>query len=266
MMMMKTLPLFGLVAGLLSPTVVSLAHVPQESSPNLHPQMQISLEFPPAPSGEGARSSAGGGTRGNDDEDKICTTGDIPLTALIPNEIDAETTVSANPDLFVFVPENTAKQGQFIMVDEDGKEVYLNTFDIPNEAGIVQVSLPETVTLEVGQTYKWQFVVLCSADNPNQVEFVEGKIKRTELSEDLKTQIEAATEPLEQAKLYAQERIWQDTLMILAKLRESHTTEWEQFLKSVGLDAVIASVPLTPCCVETEAEQEEPTPTEPDEQ
>ncbi|EAW35375.1 DUF928 domain-containing protein [Lyngbya sp. PCC 8106] len=265
-MMMKTLPLFGLVAGLLSPTVVSLAHVPLESSPSLQPQMQISLEFPPAPSGEGAQSSAGGGTRGNDEEDKICTKGEIPLTALIPDEIEAEITVSANPDLFVFVPENTAKQGQFIMVDEDGNEVYLNTFDLPNEAGIVQVSLPDTVTLEVGQTYTWQFVVLCNASDPGKVEFVEGKIKRTELSEDLKTQIEAATEPLEQAKLYAQERIWQDTLMILAQLRQSHRTEWEQFLKSVGLDAVIASVPLTPCCVEAEEEQEEPTPTEPDEQ
>ncbi|MEB3280719.1 MAG: DUF928 domain-containing protein [Lyngbya sp.] len=261
-MTMKALPLLGLVAGLLSPTVASVANVPPQTSPNLQPQMQISLEFPPAPTRGGAEASAGGGTRGNDEEKKICTKGKIPLTALIPDEIEAET-VSANPDLFVFVPENTAKQGQFSMVDEAGNDVYIETFDLPNTPEIVQISLPETVSLEVGQTYNWQFIVLCSPDDPKKVEFVEGKIKRTELSEDLKTKIEAAEEPLEQAKLYAQERIWQDTLMILAKLRESHTAEWEQLLKSVGLDAMIASVPLEPCCV---AEGEEPTPSQPEEQ
>ncbi len=252
-MAMKALPLFGIVAGLLSPTAMSLANVPLQSNPNLQPQMQISLEFPPPPTRSGAQSSAGGGTRGNDDEDKTCTTGEIPLTALNPQEIEAQVTISAHPDLFIFVPENTAKQGQFIMVDEQGTDVYIETFDLRNQPEIVQVSLPETIALEVGQTYDWKFVVLCSATDPNQVEFVEGKITRTELSEDLKTQIEAATEPLEQAQLYAQERIWQDTLMIVAKLRQSHTAEWEQLLKSVGLDAIIASAPLTPCCVEEEA-------------
>lgn len=265
-MKMKALPLFGLVAGLLSPTVASVANVPPQTSSNLQPQMQISLEFPPAPSGPGATSSSGGATRG--DENTVCTAGEIPVTALNPNPSDTEITVSASPDLFVFVPENTAKEGQFIMVNEEGEEVYLETFNLPKEAGIVQVSLPETVELEVGQTYEWIFSLLCNPDDPSKVEFVQGKIKRTELSEDLKTKIEAAREPLEQAKLYAQERIWQDTLMILAQLRESHSTEWEQFLQSVGLDATIASVPLTPCCVEEEGieteENQEQTPDEPE--
>lgn len=249
-MTMKALPLFGLVVGLLSPTAVSLAKVPLASSPNLQPQMQISLEFPPAPTRSGAQSSAGGGTRGNDEEGKICTKGEIPLTALRPLESETEVTISAHPDLFIFVPENTAKQGQFIMVSEAGDDVYSETFDLPNQAEIVQVSLPETVSLEVGKTYQWQFIVLCSSNDSSKVEFVEGKITRTELSQDLKTKIEAASEPLEQAQLYAKERIWQDTLMILAKLRQSNQAEWEQLLKSVGLDAIIASAPLTPCCVE----------------
>ncbi|WP_413162998.1 DUF928 domain-containing protein [Capilliphycus salinus ALCB114379] len=247
-MTMKALPLFGLVAGLLSPTVASVANIPPQNSPKIQPQMQISLEFPPAPTRAGAQDSAGGGTRGNDDG-SICTKGEIPLTALIPNETETET-VSPHPDLFVFVPENTAQQGQFTMVDEAGNDVYIETFDLPEKAGIVQISLPETVSLEVGQTYEWIFTLLCSTSDPNKVEFVKGKIKRTELSEDLKTKIEAAKEPLEQAKLYAQERIWQDTLMIVAQLRESHSAELQQLLESVGLNGMIASLPLTPCCVE----------------
>ncbi|MDY7024008.1 MAG: DUF928 domain-containing protein, partial [Cyanobacteriota bacterium] len=203
-MAIKVFPALGLIAGLLSSTATSLA-LPLQTSLNSHPQMQISLEFPPPPNRQGAESSAGGGTRGNDEENQVCTTGDIPLTALTPNEAEAEMTVSAHPDFFIFVPENTAEQAEFVIVDEDGDEVYLKTFGLSNEAGVVQVSLPKTTALEVGQTYEWQFVVLCNPDDPSQAEFVEGEILRTELGEDLETQINATDDPLEQAKLFATE-------------------------------------------------------------
>ncbi|MEL7036884.1 MAG: DUF928 domain-containing protein [Cyanobacteria bacterium J06592_8] len=255
-MVIKAFPVLGLVAGLLSPTASSFA-LPLQTPLNSQPQMQISLEFPPSPNREGAQSSAGGGRRGQDLENRVCTTGDIPLTALKPNEDEAEITVSAHPDFFIFVPENTAEEAEFVIVNEDNDEVYLKTFDLSKEAGVVQVSLPKTVMLEVGQTYKWQFVVWCSSDDPSQIEFVEGEIQRTELSEDLETQINATDDPLEQAQLFATEGIWQDTVMIVAKLRESNQAEWEQLLTSVGLDAMIASAPLKPCCIEEEATSSE---------
>jgi hypothetical protein len=110
------------------------------------------------------------------------------------------------------------------------------------------LSLPANVSLETGKNYRWVFQLVCENANADPVfgQYVEGRIQRTELRSDLKTKIEQAT-PLEQAKLYAQARIWSETLMLAAQLRSSQPAEWEELLKSVGLNE-IAQVPLLECC------------------
>jgi hypothetical protein len=75
---------------------------------------------------------------------------------------------------------------------------------------------------------------------------VEGWIQRTELSSELKAKIEQVT-PLEQAKLYATARVWLDTLMLASQLRSSQPAEWEELLKSVGLNE-IAQAKVLECC------------------
>jgi hypothetical protein len=144
---------------------------------------------------------------------------------------------------------------EFSVLDDQYKDVYKTTFrlptvvssDLPNSSvstpGIVKLSLPADVPLETGKNYRWAFQLSCrkaNADPDAEPVFgrpVEGWIQRTELSSDLKTKIEQAT-PLEQAKLYAKERIWLDTLMLAAQLRSSQPDEWEELLKSVGLNEI----------------------------
>ncbi|NJK36983.1 MAG: DUF928 domain-containing protein [Oscillatoriales cyanobacterium RM2_1_1] len=220
----------------------------------------MSLEFPPSPNRGKPSNTAGGGTRGGpESENQVCTTGDIPLTALVPPEDEKVTTISANPEFFTYVPQTTAKQAQFLVVDEAGDAVYESTFDLPGEAGIVTVGLPERVNLEVDQSYTWQFIVLCNPNAPEDVEFVQGEITRTTLSQELRTQLNLAQAPLEKAELLAKERVWFDTLMMMAQLRESNQTEWEQLLKSVDLEK-LTTAPLTSCCTTEEKSEEKPTP------
>lgn len=245
-MLIKSLQKIGTIAAILSVATVSSA------SPLLSESaLQISLEFPPAPNRPGANSSAGGGTRGSDtaftasgrSAKTVCSQGELPLTALTPKDTEIEKTVSARPDFFLYIPDTSAKTAEFLVLDALGDDVYADTLELPETPGILQVSLPDSVTLEVGQTYSWEMVMNCDSDNPIAIESVYGDIERTELSDDLKTQIEATDEPLKQAELYAQQRIWQDTLMLMAELRESNQAEWEQLLKSVGLEG-ISAVPL----------------------
>ena len=66
-------------------------------------------------------------------------------------------------------------------------------------------------------------------DNPNHPR------KLFELPLNLLKQNEKAIW-LQQAKLYAEYRLWNETISILAQLREEMPHEWEQLLKSVGIE------------------------------
>lgn len=211
-------------------------------------ESQIALSFPPPPAGlTRPRSSAGGGVRGSDSS---CTAeGEMPLTALMPTRDNVATTAAPNPPFFLYVPESTAKSAEFVIVDEAGNEVYLSEFELSGTPGILQVTLPqgaesEKSALKVGEKYQWQFALICDPGDRRADEFVQGEIERTELSANVKDEIEEA-EPLEQAKLYAGERIWNETVAILAQLRDSNQKEWEELLQSVGLEE-ISSEPMLP--------------------
>jgi hypothetical protein len=247
-MLIKSLQSIGATAAILLATTVSSASpLGSESA------IQMSLEFPPAPNRQGAQSSAGGGTRsGQVEVATACSQGETPLTALTPKDTDIQKTISPRPDFYLFVPPTSAETFEFILTDATGGDVYVNTLELPKTSGILQISLPESVTLEEGQTYDWQVVMSCDPNDASNIESVKGQIERIALSEDLKTQIEATDEPLKQAELYAQQYLWQDTLMLMVELRESNPAEWEQLLQSVGLEAIAkarftnATVPMIP--------------------
>jgi hypothetical protein len=269
----KYLSGWGSIAILLSPALVIFSSLPVGLRAQPFPEWKVSLEFPvPGPIGQPEGGSAAGASRGSCLEDN--QKDKMPLTGLMPirNKLNQITsvatnqtlTVAANPTFFVYVPETTTQSAEYLVVaefsvyDDQHKDVYKTTFrlptvlssDLPNSSvstpGIVKLSLPANVSLETGKTYRWVFQLYCSTANagpnfePNYNEnnpFVDGWIQRTELSPDLKTKIEQAT-PLEQTKLYAKARIWSETLMLAAKLRSSNPDEWEELLKSVGLNEI----------------------------
>ncbi|MGB3532383.1 MAG: DUF928 domain-containing protein [Microcoleaceae cyanobacterium] len=246
-MSIKLLQAIGTTAAVLLTTTVTSAG-PYLSQSTL----QLSLEFPPAPEREGAQSSAGGGTRSGDGDTgvsvgrsarAVCSQGETPLTVLMPKEPEIQKTISVRPQWFLYVPQTSATTAEFLLLDDNGDDVHIDTLELSETPGIVQISLPEDVALEVGKIYIWQVIMNCGEENPSAYEAIQGEIERIALSDDLKTQIEATNDPLKQAELYAQQRIWPDTLMLMMPLRESNPTEWEQLLQSVELEA-IASVPV----------------------
>ncbi|MBD2042916.1 DUF928 domain-containing protein [Microcoleus sp. FACHB-672] len=243
MNLLKFSGVLGMVAGMVSPALVTFAAVPAQVGAKSSQEMLISLKFPKTSDRGAPRRTAGGGSRG---DDSSCTDSKMPLTALMPTRNNVGTTAAGNPSFFFFVPKTTAKQAEFVLVNEKGEDVYVNTFAIADAAGVVKVSLPETTALEVGKYHTWQFALICNEQDRKNDEFVQGFIRRSELSADMKRKLEKAT-PLEQAKIYANARVWNETVTILAQLRDSQPAQWEQLLKSVGLQK-FASEPFAPCC------------------
>ena len=267
----KYLSDWGSIAILLSPALVIFSSLPVGLRAQPYPEWKVSLEFPVDNVGQPNGGSGGGGTRGScfkyqqNQKDKIPLDRLLlPLNPLTNPPVNQTLTVAANPTFFVYVPETTTEPAEdlvlvlaeFSVYDDQDKDVYKTTFrlptvlssDLPNSSvftpGILKLSLPANVSLETGKNYHWQFQLYCRKanakpdDEPNYTGWsVEGRIQRTELSPELKAKIEQAT-PLEQAKLYAKERIWSETLMLAAQLRSSQPAEWEELLKSVGLNEI----------------------------
>jgi hypothetical protein len=252
----KYLPSWGSIAILLSPALVIFSSLPVGLRAQPYPEWKVSLEFPVDNVGQPA-STIGGGVRGSSCLEKSQEE-KMPLIGLMPirNELNKRTrvpanqtlTVAANPTFFVYVSETTAKSAEFLLFNdqEQDNEVYQATLQLPtapsssvSTPGIVKVSLPANVSLETGKNYRWVFALNCIAPDGDLsgTLYVDGWIQRTELSPDLKTKIEQAT-PLEQAQLYAQARIWSETLMLASQLRSSKPDEWEELLNSVGLTEI----------------------------
>jgi hypothetical protein len=144
------------------------------------------------------------------------------------------------------VPPIPATKAAFSLKDQNNNDIYQTNLAISDQQGIVSVEIPkDTPPLKVGQTYRWSFGVICNAETNQEpkVVFVTGEIKRTEPDATLTAKLHAA-KPLEQAKIYAENGIWFESLATLAKLRQTQPTdsnltqEWKQLLESVGLETI----------------------------
>ncbi len=239
----KSLQSMGIVTGVLSSVVLIFTGLQPQLSAQSYPDGRVSLTFPPSQNRGRPGRTVGGGTRS---PLPSCTDrNDTSLTALMP-ESNLGFTVSANPTFFFYVPKNTAESAEFTVLDEESKQIYQTTFALANTPGVIKVQLPQTVSLEIGKTYQWEFAIICDSQERDQDEFVWGDSQRVELSPELKTNLKQIL-LLQQAKLYAQRQIWHETLAILAQLHSSNPREWEELLDSVGLEE-IAQKPLVECC------------------
>jgi hypothetical protein len=224
----KTGIVLGIIGSLIFPSF-SIAALP-------HPKVLISIKFPP-PSGRGAPArTAGGGTRNGEVK---CTAGKIPLTALMPTRQNVDITISANPTFFIYVPQTTAKQAEFVIVDEEGNDIYVSQFNIPPEPGIMQVNLPSDVSLEIGKYHTWMFSLNCNPKERAEDEFVQGLIMRTDISAEAKNSLANSSTPVEKAEIYASEKVWNETLTNLVTAKDLYPESWKELLQSVGLEMLI---------------------------
>lgn len=209
---------------------------------------QIAQIFRPPNRGAPA-STEGAGTRGG-----LCLALNErhKLKPLIPNS-NLGLTVSEHPTFFGYLPKSTAKNGEFVLRDRNNRIIYRTSFPLPNQPGIISISLPRTEKpLEVGKMYQWSFVVVCDPeDRSGNAISPAAWIERIQPSQTLANQLRNAP-PETLPTLYATAGIWHDALASRVKLRPFQSkadweTHWEQLLQSAGLQAFVQE-PLIECC------------------
>ena len=224
------------------------------------PEFLVSVDFPQsAPSGGGTLSRTyGGGSRtlatscleeGPDVE---------PLTALIPEDTLVKT-ADSDPMLYVYIPKKltpAALSATVVILSPSQPrnlpdEVYVGKTSIPNAlsqgGGIVRYKL-EGANLEPGQTYTWSFSIHCDPQKYDLDRFVQGVFERVDDSEPLPADLEnlSPSTLVNKAEEYAANAIWNETLNLTARVRNSNANEWSGLLKSVNLTQ-LESIPFVSC-------------------
>ncbi|MEQ8958559.1 MAG: DUF928 domain-containing protein [Coleofasciculus sp. C2-GNP5-27] len=230
----------------------------------------ISLEFPPGVDINAPGRTGGGGQRG-----QACVSGKIKLTALTPTN-NLTTTISPNPSLFWYVPPTQAQSADFLLLNEDGDEVYYTRIPLQQSPSIVELKLPNHISLATEKRYLWTFALVCNTDDRSKDHFVRGLIQRQPMHNGITspTKLQFLLDALanesewikprlqEEASTYAKEAIWAETLMILARLYQQFpqdsaiADEMQELLTSVELSEIPVECLVDSCSVKTEAADE----------
>lgn len=191
------------------------------------------IEFPDAPKRESPQSTAAGGRRGG------CVRGNLPIKALTPSNDNYILTVSSQPHFFVYIPPTQAKFAQFILKEENGKDLDTQEIPITQSDQIIKINVSNKVNLETDKKYQWEVSLVCNPMLINTSNHTKGIIERVSLNPDIQKQLSENSDILKQAEIFANEGVWQDTLSLVASIKESQPQQWQELLTSVGLNDLL---------------------------
>ena len=200
----------------------------------------------------------------------------LPLTALVPSHEHITPTawggtrslfstwgqtLSAQPTLWFYLPYGAEDVHgvKLELLSSSGDRVhYDGDVALGNTPGIWGYSLPPTVSLDVGETYRWNLLVKFDPLAPATDDLVSGRIQRVALPAQTQQQLNQALDQtsdqvsdqasaIAQAQILARSGIWYDLLTTIATAypqdRVVWQAVWQDVLTDVGLSD-IADVPL----------------------
>jgi hypothetical protein len=225
-----------------------------------------------APQGPGAPTPVN--TEGGASRNPCIASKNTTITALLPVSRIGET-IAEYPTIFWYMPkiaaETEAPGIKFVLKVSDKQQdsadkpiVYYSTeYPLAKSAegvvgapGIMSLSLtpsnfPSLSSLEIDKEYAWELTMsscdYTDSDKADEI-MVDGGIKRVKLDPTLARRIQQAT-PQERVALYAENKLWYETLSSLVELRRTNPNDqnledaWDKLLSSVGLD-IISKEPL----------------------
>lgn len=192
-----------------------------------------------------------------------CNGESMTLTALLPqtnrqnnsvpdDKIEVEQTVSANPTVLVHISPTKAKNAEFTVLNETETDIIHNeTVSLTQNSGVVSLKVTDQ-PLQAGKLYRWAFQIHCDASNSGGDLTVDGWLQYNAPSGEL-ANVEKEAER-DRPAIYAEQKIWTETLSSLADLRQRYpndqevAADWQSLLDSVGLgnianEKLIGSLP-----------------------
>ena len=215
---------------------------------------------PRGPNSGGPVNTISGGTRGDG-----CRLGELPPVSLVPISVEGQTAVSRiiqsgttmaeYPTFYWYMPPTSASAAEFVLWDANREDVYRAQYTLAKssdspvgKAGIMSFSLPAFANLpplNIGEKYHWSLTLICDAVDRSGDVYTEGDIERVQPDPTLAGRIQQAT-PEERVALFANARLWYETVEALDELRRVRPNNpelaeaWSKLLSSAGLLDLIA--------------------------
>jgi hypothetical protein len=163
-------------------------------------------------------------------------------------------TAADYPTFFWYMPRTSAHAVEFVLKDENDKEVYKVNYLLAKSAeddtisgpGLMSLTLPSFANLsplEIGKEYKWQVILVCDPkDRSNDVPMEDEdkvSIKRVAPDPALALRIQQAT-PQQRVALYRDAQLWYDAVSTLVELQRTRPDDanlpvaWDRLLSSAG--------------------------------
>lgn len=167
---------------------------------------------------------------------------DLKLTAIAPQSNYGLTTLE-RPDLWVYVPETSAKRAILSIRAEGKTPHWQQSVELDGSPGVVGIKLAaDAPALEMGKNYQWAVILVCNErPNPNDPVVISWIRRVANINRA------SATSTLEQVSSYAESGIWYDALNILISSKSSQANWqnlWNEYLESAGL-IKIANLPVS---------------------
>ncbi len=170
------------------------------------------------------------------------------IFALVPESNQTVTTLS-QPDFFFYLPQADADLQLHFELQQrsSGKTIYgLSLGPIVATGGVKHFSLaelPDAPHLQPGESYYWEVTLSCMPSGSSDMYLLlRSEVMRVEADSQLKQILEQA-DLLGQARLYAENGFWLDSMAALAQAQRSPGNAhqeaeeaWQSLLTSVGLE------------------------------
>lgn len=186
-------------------------------------------------------TASSGGARGQQCLHPSRSSPSLFVTALMPQN-QFGLTISARPNILVYLPPNDAEQIFFSVKDEDRQLHYQTVLPSSKAGGVVTFPLPEAAPdLAVDKNYQWYVALMCGGKLRASSPLVDGWIKRIKPDQILMQSLSAAT-PLAKVETLAAAGIWYDTVATLARIRRMQPADatigrhWQALMNSVALE------------------------------
>jgi hypothetical protein len=213
--------LFGLTFGLLILFFSNFDKLAQSSQTN-HGYV------PPAKDQKQQKATASG-SRG-------CPGKSVDITSLIPTN-HTPTTISTHPDFLFSVKSVPNLPVRFSLIEPGVIEPLWKSDITVNRAGILSVSIPQTVNLDVGKEYVWNLEVVCNPSRPAENWYIRAVIRRVPLKPELAQKLDEANSETEKAVILANNGIWYDAVYYSYKGKNEadSISYFKQLLSQIGL-------------------------------
>jgi hypothetical protein len=213
--------LFGLTFGLVFLFFSNFDKLAQSSQTN-HGYV------PPAKDQKQQKATASG-SRG-------CPGKSVDITSLSPTN-HTPTTISTHPNFLFSVKSVPNLPVRFSLIEPGVIEPLWKSDIAVNRAGILSVSIPQTVNLDVGKEYVWNLEVVCNPSRPAENWYIRAVIRRVPLKPELAVKLAEADSESEKAVILANNGIWYDAIYhsYKGKNEVDSMSYFKQLLSQIGL-------------------------------